>query len=144
MTSELRRHLPPTVLAIFGLFICAFGIPALFRAAGFDQPVQSSLPDAPYWMLVAFIVLIGPFGEEMVFRKWLIDGSRRLSASFLAASLISTALWTISHLPANLQAGLVYAASGLILCRLRYETGRLWPCVVAHIIYNMPAVFLLN
>ena len=141
--NELREHLVPTALATLALFTCAFGLPAIFRAAGYDQAVQTSLPDAPVWLLVLFIVLVGPSLEELIFRKWGIDVARKLSLSFLSASLVSTALWAVAHTPANFQAGLIYTTTGLVLCRLRYMTNRLWTCVLAHIAYNTPAAFML-
>ena len=143
VADEMRNHLPATILAALGLFACAFGIPAIFRAAGFPQPVQSALPDAPLWLLVLFIVLLGPWGEELVFRRWLIRAFQWLSLPFLVAALFSTALWIAVHVPSTVQAGLIYASTGLILCFLLYKTERLWTCVVAHMIYNMPAAFLL-
>jgi membrane protease YdiL (CAAX protease family) len=143
VADEMRNHLPATILAALGLFACAFGIPAIFRAIGFPQPVQSALPDAPLWLLILFIVLLGPWGEELVFRRWLIRACQWLSLPFLVAALFSTALWIAVHVPNTVQAGLIYASTGLILCFLLYKTERLWTCVVAHMIYNMPAVFLL-
>lgn len=136
-------HLPATALATAGLFACAFGIPVAFRAAGFPQPVQSALPDVSLWLLIPLIVFIGPLGEEIVFRKWVINGFQKLHLSFSTAALLSTALWVVSHMPASLQAGLIYASTGGILCLLRYRTNRLWTCVVAHMIYNVPAAVLL-
>jgi len=143
VADELRNHLPATILAAFGLFACAFGIPAIFRAAGFSHPVQSALPDAPLWLLVLFVVLLGPWGEELVFRRWSIRAFQWLSLPFLVAALLSTALWIAAHVPSTVQAGLIYASTGLIFCFLLYKTERLWTCVVAHMIYNMPAAFLL-
>ena len=143
LTDEMRNHLPATILAALGLFACAFGIPAIFRAAGFPQPVQSALPDAPLWLLVPFIVLLGPCVEELIFRRWLIRALQWLSLSFLVAAILSTVLWIAAHVPSTVQAGLIYASTGLILCFLLYKTERLWTCVVAHMIYNVPAVFLL-
>jgi membrane protease YdiL (CAAX protease family) len=143
VADEMRNHLPATISAALGLFACAFDIPAIFRAAGFPQPVQSALPEAPLWVLVPIIVLLGPWGEELVFRRWLIRAFQWLSLSFLVASLLSTAFWVAAHVPSTVQAGLIYASTGLILCFLLYKTERLWTCVVAHMIYNVPAVFLL-
>jgi len=141
--NELRRHLPVTALAVVGLYASAFGIPAIFRAVGLAQPVQSTLPDAPLWLLIIAIGLFGPVGEELIFRKWLINAFRALSLSFFVSATISTALWVATHMPTNLQAFLIYAVAGVILCGLLYKTQRLWTCIVAHMAYNMPAVFLL-
>ena len=143
VARELRTHIPATALATGALFVWAFGIPALFRAGDVEQTTRSSLPDAPVWLLVSFVVLLGPWLEEMIFRGWLINGARRLSLSFLSASLISTSLWILMHLPGTFQAGLIYAGSGLILCGLRYHTGRIWPCVLAHMAYNTLAALML-
>ena len=142
-THEMRDHLASIALGVAGLFACAFGIPVAFRAAGFPQPVQSTLPEVSLWLLIPFIVFVGPLGEELVFRKWVISGLQKLRLSFLMAALLSTALWVASHVPASLQAGLIYASTGAILCLLRYRTDRLWTCVVAHMIYNAPAAVLL-
>ena len=130
VADESRNHLPATILAAFGLFACAFGTPAIFRAAGFPQPVQSALPNAPLWLLVAFIVLLGPWGEELLFRRCLIRAFQWLSLPFLVAALFSTALWIVAHVPSTVQAGLIYASTALILCFLLYKTERLWTCVV--------------
>ena len=142
--SEVRNHLPATALATLGLFGCAFGIPAAFNTAGFPQPVQSALPDAPVAVLVLFIVFLGPLLEELIFRKWVISGLQKLRIPFLTAALLSTALWVVTHLPGNIQAGLILVSTGLILCFLRFRTNRVWTCVVAHMIYNTPAAILLQ
>jgi membrane protease YdiL (CAAX protease family) len=79
----------------------------------------------------------------MIFRQWLMAGAHYFAFSFTDASLISTSLWILMHLPRDLQAALVYAGSGFILCGLRFHTGRVWPCVMAHAIYNAPAALML-
>ena len=141
--DELRQHLPATALAVVGLYASAFGIPAIFRAIGRSEPVQSSFPDAPLWLLVLFIVFLGPLVEELIFRRWLIRAFRALSLSFSLSALLSTAFWVAVHVPTSVQTFLIYTITGLILCWLLYKTQRLWTCILAHMTYNVPAALLL-
>lgn len=140
-----------------------FGYPV---EAGVQQPL---IPELGTWVrespvlaipaVVFVVVILGPAVEELVFRGGLFNGLYRLGllassgtenkrfevaverASFAAAALVSSGLWSLLHLePVLLPA---FVILGLILCALFRRTGSLLPPFVAHATFNSFATLLI-
>ena len=110
--------------------------------AGLDpfRLVRSPLPHGAYQRVLFFIVggIVAPVAEEIVFRGLIFGYLRRWGTP--AAVLISTALFSVLHLPAvpitQIVGGLVFA--------IAYHTGRsLMVPIVIHVTGNL-AIFTLS
>ena len=135
-----RRGLLPLALGL------GLGTAALAGFAGrFQGPALEALPEPAALggvglvALVLVALLLGPLGEELLFRGALLDGLRRAHGPRLA-------LWGSAGCFALLHAGAAHAlaafAAGLAMAWLRLRGGRLWPCVLAHAVHN--ALWLLG
>ncbi len=91
---------------------------------------------------VAFIatVVIAPVVEEVIFRGWLY-GRLRTRLSGLVATLAVSVLFGLVHLQWNV--GVNVFALSVVLCGLREVTGTIWAGILAHMIKNGVAFYLV-
>jgi membrane protease YdiL (CAAX protease family) len=79
-------------------------------------------------------VILAPLGEEFFFRGWVFGAARRFGGP-LAAVLWSAISFSVYHFdPAHAVAILPLA---IWLSWLRWVTGSIWPCVLAHALNNL-------
>lgn len=145
----------------------------IFESLGYStesnvqQPLMEGLrgwmqesPQVAIPVVIAVVVLTGPFMEELVFRGVIFNGLNRLGRFFFAragnsrgfgksgarvsfafAALVSSAFFALLHLePVLLPAFIVLAVA---LCFLFERTGSLLPCFMAHATFNGVTVMLL-
>lgn len=123
---------------------------AFIEAVGYEPPpVQQELVDAlgsPGVTQVAAwlaIVVIAPLGEELVFRGIVFLGLLRWLGPISAAA-ISSVLFGLIHVQAELAATLFLATYGLLFglfaCWLVHRFGSLWPAIGAHAASNLASV----
>ncbi len=110
-------------------------------------------------VIVLVVVIFGPAVEELVFRGAVFNGLYRLGmlaaagneskrfksivdkVSFVAAALVSSAVFALLHLEPVLLAALLILA--MTLCTLFRRTGSLLPTFVAHATFNSFATLLI-
>ena len=81
---------------------------------------------------VLSLLLIHPAAEEFLFRRCFYGDLRRMNPVF--GCMAQAVMFAIMHDSVD---GMLYAlAAGVILGILAEETGRLWPCVAAHMLVN--------
>lgn len=111
---------------------------------GFDN-VQGVIALA---MTFVSLVILPPIIEELTVRG-MIFTSLRSRFTLLPATLLTSFLFAIAHLPAGGAAGPLYIAAidtfvlSLVLCFVREKTGSLWPCITLHALKNGIAYFSL-
>jgi uncharacterized protein len=93
--------------------------------------------EIPLWALVA--VVVGPLGEEALFRGFLFRGIAGSRLGVVGAVAVSTVLWGGLHLPRNLLGALFIAMDGALLGVARARTGSLTPAVAMHAGFNLIA-----
>lgn len=145
-------------LGAFGLVVTTFGTFLWSEAVGQNQAtsaISALVDDQPMSVTTAVIMfcylwLIGPICEELIYRGLLWSAVERLSWGKenqekwgrLAAFLLSTAVFAVSHLEPLRTTLLLVIAVPIGLARLL--TGRLLGSVVAHQMNNfLPALTLL-
>lgn len=103
------------------------------------------------WPLAAAfmaLVVLAPIVEEILVRG-LIFTSFRKHISLIWATLATSALFAVAHLPAGGAEGPLYIAAidtfvlSIFLCALREKTGSLWAGIYLHAIKNFVAYYTL-
>jgi len=118
-------------------------------------PLEMSSVPSLQWKPLIWAWLLGPLGEELLFRGWVTSLLSRLNRNrFLGvAPLYPVSLWgtaiafSIWHIQ-NFENGqlfflifqMVYTFFvGIWLGFIQWQTGRIWPCVLAHTLLNLAA-----
>lgn len=85
------------------------------------------------WMMFFSVGILAPLLEELVFRKFLIDRTRKYGET--VAILVSAGLFALFH---QNFAQLIYTfAAGVMLGYLYYKSGNYWLAVLLHAIFNI-------
>lgn len=89
-------------------------------------------------LLLALLITIVwvPLAEELVFRGWLFQGLAATRPGLLVALPSTTLIFTLLHSFYSPGGMLVIALLGLLLGWLRWRYQQLWPCILAHALYN--------
>jgi len=85
-------------------------------------------------------VLVAPVAEELLFRGVLLSGLCRAWGLVWPSILLSAAAFGFVH--GQPQDVLPLVLMGVVLGFVRVWTGRLWPCVLAHMLFNTRTVTL--
>lgn len=142
---KLERARWRNVLVVSALWIATWltgSIVAAVRADGWITYASGG-------PLVAAFVVFGPLGEELLFRGLLFERARSIwRGSAVPAVWISTIAFSLHHVAlASAPHGLAAAQilftipMGFVFALLRERTGSIWPCVVLHVLTNLPAIF---
>lgn len=109
-----------------------------FDSAAGDQAQELAESSGPWVLLIfALMVVIGaPIAEELTFRGLLWSGLAKRGARPWVAVVVSTIAFALLHFePERL---LVLLAIGAVLGLLRWITGSVGACIVAHAVNNAP------
>lgn len=129
-----------------GLFLAAATLAKLLGAekpTQLEQIINSSL--ATRYMIAALAVFTAPFVEEFVYRGVLYSALQR-AIGVNGGVIFVLALFTLIHVPQYWPNIGVIAAVGLlsiVLTIVRAYSGRLLPCVVIHLVFNLIQAVLL-
>ena len=119
-----------TAGGLVGNFIMAF-LSALMQY-DYAFALNSMVTDTPVWFTFICTCICAPFGEELLFRKLLIDRTRRYGD--LPAILLSGLLFGLFH--GNLFQFFYAALVGMVLAYVYTRSGRYLPCVAMHATIN--------
>lgn len=86
------------------------------------------------WQLLIGAVLVAPLAEELFFRGLLLQAISHHTGLAWPAILASAAAFGAVH--AQPQDVLPLASMGIVLGYLRFATGSVWPCILAHMLFN--------
>lgn len=97
-----------------------------------SNPIQDILMSSDVWVTVLPTVIVAPLGEEFIFRRLVIDRTRRYGE--LPAILLSSAMFAAFHM--NLYQIFYAFLIGCVLGYVYVKTGRLRYSVALHAIIN--------
>jgi uncharacterized protein len=141
------RWIGPTLIAYLAYIACALVIAALLAPEQEDVTRELGGHEGALGTIVAGILIVGaaPLTEEIFFRGFLFAGLRR-SVPFVAAGLISGAIWGLFHYTGEGSWGVVLqlAVFGVALAWLYERTGSIWPTIAVHAFNNALAFTLLT
>ena len=115
----------------------------------FGQREVDFLPEGlPLWFRALQAVLIAVTAgvtEEIVVRGYAQTRLEQLRAPTAVILLLPTALWGVLHVYQGLGAALTIFCLGLMYAAYFHRTRRLWPLILAHILFDMTQlVFILT
>lgn len=129
------------VIAVIGAGVMQIGgligngvMEGLSRLVGYDYAngLESMVGETPLWMTFLGTVVIAPFGEELLFRKLLIDRTRRWGDG--VSILLSGILFGLFH--GNLFQLFYTTLIGFLLAYVYTRSGSYWWCVGLHALVN--------
>jgi membrane protease YdiL (CAAX protease family) len=126
-------------------FILVLVLAQLFRY--FGQREVDFLPEGlPLWFRAfqaVFIAVTAGVTEEIVVRGYAQTRLEQLRAPAAAILLLPTALWGVLHVYQGLGAALTIFGLGLMYAWYFQRTRRLWPLILAHILFDMTQLVLI-
>ncbi len=114
---------------------------------GLPMPGEIGLlvPTDPFgkviWVLVSFTA---GFCEEVAYRGYLMTRLRLLlkSKTWVIPTIISAVMFGVGHAYQGIPGLIVISVYGVLFSILYIRTGRLWPCIIAHVFQDLGALFL--
>ena len=126
-------------------FILVLVLAQLFQY--FGQREVDFLPDElPLWFRAIQAVLIAVTAgvtEEIVVRGYAQTRLEQLRAPVAVILLLPTALWGVLHVYQGVGAALTIFGLGLMYAWYFHRTRRLWPLILAHILFDMTQLVLI-
>ena len=109
----------------------------------FTTSVSDWLTGMPWYVLLVYAVIVGPFFEELMFRKLILDRTRAYGEKLVI--FFSALLFAFFH--TNVEQFFYAFLIGLVLGYLYLRTGKLSVCWLLHSVYNffsglLPTVLL--
>lgn len=130
--AALRREpwwlLPPLVVAMVGSPLVLWFYPDVLMTYDLSGSVRGVI-------LAMGFAVIGPIGEELLFRGWMLRYFDAVMSPRLAL-LATSGLFAASHLPAHPVLGAYFVAMGLSFGWIRRRTGSVWFAALAHVLVN--------
>ena len=133
----IPRSIPVSVMLTVSA--CAFMVVLMYASSFIGGTAESE--NVSFTALgILSTLLIHPILEEIVFRK-LFYGELRLM-NRLFGCIAQTLMFAILHSTVD---GMIYAlCCGLVLALLYEHTGRILPCIIAHIFINLRSLLCLT
>ncbi len=133
-------------IGIVGLAVLIATTDVLLFVTGRDLTTQFQLQaystaSAAGWLLpiLATTILIGPAGEEVLFRGFMFRGLVRSSRSAWPAIVVISVLWAMLHIQYDWTGMLEIFATGLFLGWMRWRSGSLLLTFLLHALFNFEA-----
>jgi membrane protease YdiL (CAAX protease family) len=150
-TNYLGLTLPRRSEVVFGIAVIAAFIvvgDALSWLSGraIITPFQSDIyrtANAAGWLplLLLAVVVVGPIGEETLFRGFLFRGWLRSPRDAWPVIIVTALLWSIIHVQYDWFIISQIFVSGLMLGWLRWVTGSTILTILLHILVNLEGMF---
>lgn len=120
--------------------VIIYGI--ILVALGFDAPSQEEIETffdsrAALPLVALALVIAAPLSEEIFFRGFIFPGLIK-GVGLAGAMGVNGVLFGAMHVTGTETLGLLipFSAIGALFCWLYYRTGSLWPCIIAHGVFN--------
>lgn len=137
------------------LTLCVFPL-IISLAFGATKNLNGVLQDPFFsWKPLLWTWVIIPVGEELLFRGWLTSVLNRLNRNIFPAftplyplslwgSSLAFSIWHLQNFESMGSGFLLFQVLytfvvGIWLGLLKWQTGRIWPCVLAHALLNFAA-----
>ncbi len=115
------------------------GILSLVMQYDYAFALNGMIANAPGWFTLICTCICAPFGEELIFRKLLIDRTRRYGD--MTAILLSGLLFGLFH--GNLFQFFYAALVGMVMAYIYTRSGKYLWCVAMHAAINLMASIVI-
>ena len=152
--AEFKKDLKPALkkgktLLVFlvGLFLLMIGLQFLTEviyegiaavspsaAEDYEMLTEMAGMDEPTPLMYLYVIVLGPIGEELIFRGVAMKNFRRIMP-FAFANILQAILFGIYHM--NLMQSLYTIAAGLLFGLIAEKGGRIIDSILAHMIFNL-------
>lgn len=131
------------VFILFTFAVCRIVLPGIWAYASYALGVEATpvgnAPDDSVWQMILFGVILAPVFEELLFRKdifSLLKMRFSLSWTVVLSSLLFAAIhgYSVEGFVSCLVAGGLFAI-------LMARTGKLLPCIIAHVLCNLESLY---
>lgn len=153
--KEKRKNIlkfnPQRILSMFFLAIALvifiqIAIQFLFAQwpdleTSYSQVIDALGLNDVHWYVILYAVVLAPICEELAFRGATLYFADK-ALPFWFANILQAALFGILHM--NLVQGLYAFVIGLVFGLVYRKGGRIWFCIILHIIYNIFGAFFSN
>ena len=131
------------------LLIGMIGLRFAARATAMTTGVGLNSPGPPIafipqsaWLLFVTFAVVAPLAEELLFRGFLLPALARSTLGAAGAAVISSLLWSATHFAEPWYALVTIFGIGLLYAWARLRSGSLWPCMIAHTLFNSVPVLV--
>lgn len=100
-----------------------------------------TMPEQAAWVGISFTAAVA---EETVFRGYLLVRGEEILRSRRLAVVLSALTFGIGHYYQGWGGVVLISAYGLMFTWLRFRTGSLWACIVAHALQDILAVYFAS
>ena len=146
--NEKSRFFYPSVLALALLFFTALIIKLLTKSYG--KTMSTTLPDGfSQWLFCILTFAVSAVYEEIIYRFYFTDALKRLVHAdsnkiiLYFCELAGLLIFAFAHLYMGWNSVLNAALAHVFLRLCFKKTGKLWPGVTAHFLYNVISLILL-
>lgn len=131
------------VYILFILAVCRIVVPGIWAYASYIlgvkvQPIGNA-PVGSLWEMILFSVILSPIFEELLFRKDLFS-LLKIRFSLLWTIGLSAILFAAIH-GYSLEGFVSCLIAGILFAILMARTGKVLPCIIAHILCNLESFF---
>jgi len=126
LALDVTWRLAKNILLIF--------LPALPPSPGYAPP------GTPYgYVILSLATLAAATAEELVYRSYLLPHLRALLGRRWLAVVLAGALFGMAHLYQGVDGVVTSALFGILMGATFFLSGRVWPLILAHFLWNMSA-----
>lgn len=131
------------VFIVFILAVCRVVLPAIWTyasyALGAEATPVGNAQDESIWQMILFGVILAPVLEELLFRKDIFSLMKmRFSLSWTVG--LSALLFAAIH-GYSVEGFVSCLVAGCLFAILMARTGKLLPCIIAHILCNLESFY---
>lgn len=131
------------VFILFILALCRIVLPGIWAyassALGVEATPVGNAPDESIWQMILFGVILAPVLEELLFRK---DIFSLLKMHFPLIWSVGLSALLFAAIHGYSVVGFVSClVAGILFAILMARTGKLLPCVIAHILCNLESFY---
>lgn len=121
-------------LMYIGAFIGQFVMTEISSLVGYDfsNALDEVVDYNSLWISAIFVCIVAPIGEELVFRKLIIDRTHKYGA--VVSVFLSALMFGLMH--GNFYQFFYAFMIGLVLGYVYYSTGKIWYTILLHMIVN--------
>ena len=98
----------------------------------YSNGLESIIDEDNIWLTAIFTVIVAPIGEELVFRKLIIDRTQKYGG--MVCIVLSALMFGLMH--GNFYQFFYCFGIGLILGYMYYSSGKIIPCMLLHAAIN--------